>query len=113
MKEIKKIHNFILYVCENFCDTILLQFRDSGTVNDYGSDSDFLTSYGSGSTQQKVTVPTVPFPQHWLPRTLHLPRPMTRTACQPVWLVADMQVFWEAGDLLYRTDQTNISARSY
>jgi hypothetical protein len=43
----------------------------SGTVINYGSGSDFLTSYGSGSgsgsTRQKVTVPTVPVPvpQHW------------------------------------------------
>jgi hypothetical protein len=45
----------------------------SGTVISYGSGSgsDFLTSYGSsygsGSTSQKVTVPTVPVPvpQHW------------------------------------------------
>jgi hypothetical protein len=40
----------------------------SGTVINYGSGSDFLTSYGSGygsgSTKQKVTVPTVPVPQH-------------------------------------------------
>jgi hypothetical protein len=38
----------------------------SGTVISYGSGSDFLTSYGSGSssTSQKVTVPTVPVPQH-------------------------------------------------
>ncbi len=38
----------------------------SGTVINYGSGSDFLTSYGSGygsgSTNQKVTVPTVPVP---------------------------------------------------
>jgi hypothetical protein len=37
-----------------------------GTVINYGSGSDFLTSYGSdsgsGSTSQKVTVPTVPVP---------------------------------------------------
>jgi hypothetical protein len=45
----------------------------SGTVINYGSGSDFLTSYGSGygsgSTNQKVTVPTVPVPvpQHWFP----------------------------------------------
>ncbi len=36
------------------------------TVINYGSGSDFLTSYGSGygsgSTSQKVTVPTVPVP---------------------------------------------------
>jgi hypothetical protein len=42
----------------------------SGTVINYGSGSgtDFLTNYGSGSvsTSQKVTVPTVPVPQHWL-----------------------------------------------
>jgi hypothetical protein len=25
----------------------------------------FLTNYGSGSTSQKATVPTVPVPQHW------------------------------------------------
>ncbi len=41
----------------------------SGTVINYGSGSDFLTSYssGSGSTSQKVTVPTVPVPvpQHF------------------------------------------------
>jgi hypothetical protein len=41
----------------------------SGTVINYGSGSDFLTSYGSGSgsNSQKVTVPTVPVPvpQHW------------------------------------------------
>ncbi len=32
------------------------------------SGSDFLTSYGSGSTGQKVTVPTVPVPvpQRWI-----------------------------------------------
>jgi hypothetical protein len=38
----------------------------SGTVINYGSGSDFLTSYGSGygsgSTSQKVTVPTGPVP---------------------------------------------------
>jgi hypothetical protein len=41
----------------------------SGSVINYGSGSDFLTSYssGSGSKSQKVTVPTVPVPvpQHW------------------------------------------------
>jgi hypothetical protein len=36
----------------------------SGTVINYRSGSDFLTRYGSGSTSQKVTVPTVPVPQH-------------------------------------------------
>jgi hypothetical protein len=57
-----QIHNFI-------------SSSGSGTVINYGSGSgsDFLTSYGSGygsgSTSQKVTVPTVPVPvpvpQHW------------------------------------------------
>ncbi len=38
-----------------------------GTVINYGSGSDFLTCSGSGSTGQKVTVPTVPVPapQRW------------------------------------------------
>ncbi len=36
-----------------------------GPVINYGSGSDFLTNYGSGSTSQNVTVPTVPVPQHW------------------------------------------------
>ncbi len=31
-------------------------------ISSSGSDSDFLTNYGSGSTSQKVTVPTVPVP---------------------------------------------------
>jgi hypothetical protein len=50
LNEGNQIHNFMC-VCENFCDTVPFY---------YGSDSNFLTtSYGSGSTQQKVTVPTV------------------------------------------------------
>jgi hypothetical protein len=36
----------------------------SGTVINYGSCFDFLTSYGSGSASQKVTVPTVLVPEH-------------------------------------------------
>jgi hypothetical protein len=49
----------------------LISSSGSGTVINYGSGSDFLTNYGSvsgsGSTSQKVTVPTVPVPvpQHW------------------------------------------------
>ncbi len=52
--EANQIHNFMFS-------------SSGGTVIDYGSGSDFLTSYGSGSTGQKVTVPTVPVPvsQHW------------------------------------------------
>jgi hypothetical protein len=30
------------------------------------SGSDFLTSYGSGSTSQNITVLTVPVPQRWV-----------------------------------------------
>jgi hypothetical protein len=53
LNEGNQIHNFI------FCSS-------SGTVINYGSgsDSDFLTCHGSGSTSQKVTVP-VPVPQRW------------------------------------------------
>ncbi len=42
----------------------LISSPGSGTVIKYGSGSDFLTSYGSGSTRQKVTVVPVPVPQH-------------------------------------------------
>ncbi len=51
LNEGNHIHNFI-------------SGSGSGTVINYGSGSDFLTNYGSGSTRQKVTVPTVPVPQH-------------------------------------------------
>ncbi len=55
LDEGNQIHNFI-------------SSSGSGTVTNYGSGSDFLTSYGSstgsGSTSKKVTVPTVPVPQH-------------------------------------------------
>jgi hypothetical protein len=54
------MQSFILCVCENFCDTILLH-NGSGTVINYGSGSEFLTSYGSGSTRQKNTVPVPNF----------------------------------------------------
>jgi hypothetical protein len=52
LKEGNQIHNFI-------------SSSDSKTVINYGSGSDFLTSYDSGSASQKVTVPTVAVPQHW------------------------------------------------
>jgi hypothetical protein len=54
----KKIKYTILYCV--FVRSFVIPFY-------YGSGSDFLKSYGSGSTQQKVTVPTVsvPVPQHW------------------------------------------------
>jgi hypothetical protein len=47
LNEGNQIHNFI-------------SISGSGTVINYGSDSDFLTSYGSA--RQKITVPTVPVP---------------------------------------------------
>ncbi len=57
LNEGNQIHNF-------------MSSSGSGTVINYGSGFDFLTSYcsGSGSTSQKVTVPTVPVPvpQHCL-----------------------------------------------
>ncbi len=54
LNEGNQIHNFI-------------SSSGSGTVINYGFGSDFLISYGSGSTRQKVTVPTVPVPvpQRW------------------------------------------------
>ncbi len=45
LNEGNQMHNFI-------------SSSGSGTVINY--------SYGSGSTSQKVTVPTVPVPQRWL-----------------------------------------------
>jgi hypothetical protein len=45
----------------------VLSSSGSGTVINYGSGSDFLTCNGSGSNSKKVTVPTVPVPQRWLP----------------------------------------------
>jgi hypothetical protein len=63
LSEGNQIHNFI-------------SSSSSGTVINYGSGSDFLTSYGSGSTRQKVTVPTVPFlvpvPKRWLEGNLKI-----------------------------------------
>ncbi len=52
LNEDNQIHNFI-------------SSSGSGTVISYGSGSDFLTTYssGSGSTSQKVPVPV---PQHCL-----------------------------------------------
>jgi hypothetical protein len=43
-------------------------FNEGNQVHNFisSSGSDFLTSYGSGSTGPKVTVPTVPVPQRCL-----------------------------------------------
>jgi hypothetical protein len=64
MKEIK--YTILYCVCENFCFFILLRFRirfrfRNRTIN-YGSGSDFLARYGSGSATKKITAPTVPVP---------------------------------------------------
>jgi hypothetical protein len=50
LKEVNQKHTFI-------------SSSGSGTVINYGSGPDFLTSYRFGSPRQKVTVPTVPVPQ--------------------------------------------------
>ncbi len=73
MKEIK--YTILYCVCENLWAS-LFNGSSSGTVINYGSGSDFLARYdsgsgdflarydsGSGSASQKVTVPTVPVPQ--------------------------------------------------
>ncbi len=52
LNEGNQVHNFI-------------SSSGSGIVINYVSGSDFLTSYGSGSASQKVTVSSVPVPQHW------------------------------------------------
>jgi hypothetical protein len=61
MKEIK---DTILCVCVCVRTFVIPFYYGSGNVINYGSGSDFLTSYGSGSgsgsTRQKVTVPAVP-----------------------------------------------------
>ena len=70
LNEGNQIHNFI-------------SSSGPGTVIYYGSGSDFLTSYGSGSgsTRQKVTVPAVPVPQHWLETTFSDLSWVYATAC--------------------------------
>jgi hypothetical protein len=60
MKEFKYTILFCVFV-----RTFVIKFSYScGTVINYGSGSNFLTTYGSGSgsTRQKVTFPTVPVP---------------------------------------------------
>jgi hypothetical protein len=61
LNEGNQVHNFI-------------SRSGSGTVINYGSGSDFLTSYcsGSGSTTRKVTVPV---PQHCFELLYCIPLP--------------------------------------
>jgi hypothetical protein len=53
---------------------IFISSSESGTVNNYGSGSDFLTSYGSGSgsssgsKSQEVTVPVPQVKKLWFLR---------------------------------------------
>ncbi len=60
MNEIK----YTILYCVFVRTFVITFYYDSGTVINYGSGSNFLTSSGSGSTRQKVPVPTVPVPQH-------------------------------------------------
>jgi hypothetical protein len=55
LNEGNQIHNLLLCVVRNF---VIRFYYDFETVINYGSGSDFLTSYdsGSGSTRQKVIV---------------------------------------------------------
>jgi hypothetical protein len=57
------IHNFI---SSSGSGIVINYGSGSDFLTNYGSGSDFLTNYGSGSTSQKVTVLTVPVPQHWI-----------------------------------------------
>ena len=60
LNEGNQIHNFI----SNFVSGTLINYRSgSDLLTSYSSD--FFTSYGSGSASQKVTVPAVPVPQRW------------------------------------------------
>jgi hypothetical protein len=87
VKEIKYVHNFI-------------SSSGSGTVNNYGSGSDFLTSSGSGSISQKVTVPTVPVPvpQRCLKRgKLLLLTPPLRLLFPPLYLLGQQKIILMIG----------------
>jgi hypothetical protein len=61
-------------------------------------ESDFLTSYGSGSgsTSQKVTVPTVPVPQRCLLWIMRL------SSCAQVFLLGALQSLSELACLSHR-----------
>ncbi len=61
LNEGNQIHN---YISSSGSGTVINYGSGSDFLASYGSGSDFLASYGSGSTRQKVTVPTVPVPQH-------------------------------------------------
>ncbi len=71
----------------------LISSSGSGTVINYGSGSDFLTSYGSGygsgSTSQKVTVP-VPVPQHCSEYGHRLPAILSEVS---IYIIVDDQTF--------------------
>jgi hypothetical protein len=64
MKKILNEGNHLIKYTILYCAFVRTFHYGSGTVINYGSGSNFLTSYGSGSKRQKVTVPTVP--QHCL-----------------------------------------------
>ncbi len=52
----------------------------SKTVINYGSGTDFLTSYGSGSVIQEIPIPV---PQHWCKDLLPAGKEVNRTAAAP------------------------------
>jgi len=89
LSEGNQIHNF-------------MSSSGSGTVINYGSGSDFLTSYSSGSVSanQKVPVPTVPVPvtQRCLERgKLLLLAPPLRLLFPPLYLLGQQKIILMIG----------------
>jgi hypothetical protein len=91
MKEIKYTISYCVFV-RTF---VIPYYYGSGTVINYGSDSNFLTSYGSasgsGTTRQKVTVPTVPFS---VPQNCPL-ESCSKHDCFPFLLYLDMELMYK------------------
>ncbi len=58
----EKVYKFQQTYCKMWMKKML---NEGNQIHNFKSSSDFLTSYGSGSTSQKVTVP-IPVPQRWL-----------------------------------------------
>ncbi len=84
----------------------LISSSGSGTVINYGSGSDFLTSYGSGygsgygssSTSKKVTVPTVPVP---------VPQHCNRARCLLHYICCFSACIFTSRQSLYSVDATH------
>jgi hypothetical protein len=75
LNEGNQIPGYTILYCVFVRTFVITFYYGSGTVINYGSGSNFLTSSGSGSTRQKVEVPTVPVPQHCVTAR---PRPETK-----------------------------------